>query len=318
MKLFPDKLRKKHRNIKMFFLGIIKDIKSIDKKELVWPYKRTNINKIFKNVTFWTVLLMGLIPLLIITFNNKKTQLTLFSLFFAIIWGIIFKIFICKDKNSWKWPITSLFFTGFIGLPLLSLFYRILPSFYLQMADSSIPVFSLLGYIFQIGLWEELFKAIPIFIIAFWGKISIRPDRIIIIGIFSGLGFSAFENLQYGVFSIINTYNQTRLFGVYGLFEGVQDAIIVTMLRLMSLMFFHALLSGIVGYFVALAKIEKQKKVAIIFIGLAVSVLLHGLYNWLFTIQTTASVVIVLIAFVLFYGYNVKLNKISNNNEILV
>jgi protease PrsW len=42
---------------------------------------------------------------------------------------------------------------------------------------------------------------------------------------------------------------------------------------------FHAILAGLVGYFMGLAAVNPSRQGAIVLIGLAIAVVLHGLYN---------------------------------------
>lgn len=50
-------------------------------------------------------------------------------------------------------------------------------------------------------------------------------------------------------------------------------------IRFVSLPLFHAVLAGIVGYFISLAMINPSRRSAILFIGILIPATLHGLYN---------------------------------------
>ncbi|MEK7258019.1 MAG: PrsW family glutamic-type intramembrane protease, partial [Bacteroidota bacterium] len=233
-----------------------------------------------------------------------------FALFFAFVWGVIFKKFILNDPGTWRLPVASLFFTGVVGIWLLLFIYRwIMPNFYLQMADSQNPVVSLFGFIFQVGLWEEIIKAVPVFIALSWFKNQLKPLTFVTIGVFSGLGFAAFENLHYGETAINSAYNLTRTYDVEGLVSGVQNAMVMVMLRSVSLVFWHAVFSGIVAYFITTAYIRREKMGALIFLGIAAAAFLHGLYDWLAGIQPTLAALLAGFSFALFYGYLSKLRN---------
>lgn len=294
---------------------ILKDLQEIPIKQEVMPIDHSNIHLLMKDFVFWAVTFLGIIPLVIITVKQPTTQLTMFALFFAFVWGVIFKKFIINDSQTKRLAVPALFFTGIIGIRLLLFIYRFLPDFYLNLADSQNPVFSLFGYVFQVGIWEEMIKAIPIFIALKWFKQDISTLSLITIGVFSGLGFAAFENLQYGNSAINSAYAKTIDYGVEGLVSGVQNAMVNVMLRSLSLVFCHAVFSGIVAYFVTTAYIRKEKMGALIVLGFLVASILHGLYDWLAGLQPTLAALLAGFSFALFYGY---LSKLKNADRKLV
>ena len=67
------------------------------------------------------------------------------------------------------------------------------------MAESDSSTISLLGYIFQVGLCEEVIKILPVFAYILVYRKKADPLKAVLIGIFSGLGFAAFENMTYGI-----------------------------------------------------------------------------------------------------------------------
>ncbi len=292
--------------------NLYNDLRQIPFKEEIIPINQTNLHLLSRNWIFWGVTLLGIIPLLIITVENKTVQLTMFALFFALVWGVIFKRFVLNDRSSWLGPVITLFFSGIIGIWLLLFIYRyFLPEFYLRMPDSSNQFISLLGFVFQVGVWEELFKALPLLLILWWKKDQFTPLNLITLGIFSGLGFAAFENMHYGERAISSAYSLTYNYGTEGLVTGVQNAMVITMLRAVSLVFCHAVWSGIVAYFVAVAVIRKEKVAALILVGIAVSASLHGIYDWLAGVQPTMAALIAGLSFALFYGYISKFESMN-------
>lgn len=291
---------------------ILKDLQQIPLKQEIMPIDQTNMHLLLKDFIFWAVSFLGIIPLLIITVNHVSTQLTMFALFFAFVWGVIFKKFILKDHGSNRLPVASLFFTGIIGIWLLLFIYRFLPNFYLDAADHSNLLISLMGYVFQVGICEELVKSLPIFIALKWFRKDLNELTLITIGVFSGLGFAAFENLHYGDNAIGNTYAKTLDHGVSGLVSGVQNAMVLVMLRSLSLVFCHAVFSGIVAYFISIANLRGKQQSALILIGFATASILHGVYDWLAGIQPTMAALLAGFSFALFYGY---LMKLKNTNR---
>jgi len=296
--------------------SVLADFKTIDFKDEIFPIDATNIQVVFKDFVFWAVTLLGVVPLFIVTIRDTQVQLTMFALFFAFVWGVIFKFFVLKDQGAWKWPLASLFFTGIIGLALLLAIYKyVLPDSYLLLARSKNPIISLIGYVLQVGICEEVTKALPILVLAIWKRKSFNPRLLVIVGIFSGLGFAAFENLQYGVRAVLSSYELTTTYGVEGLVTGVQNAMITAMLRSISMVFCHAVFSGIVGYFIAIALLRKQKIAALIILGFCVASVLHGVYDWFSGMQPTIAALIAGLCFMLFYGYLSKLTVAIKQQE---
>lgn len=295
---------------------IFDDLRKIKFKEEVIPIDQSNIQALLKDYAFWAVTLMGVLPLLIVTVQQTNTQLTLFALFFAFVWGVILKRFAINEPGGWGLPIASLFFTGVIGIWLLLFIYRnFLPDFYLSLADSKSSLVSLFGFIFQVGVWEEITKALPLLLVVALWRSKIRPLHLVTIGVFSGLGFAAFENLYYGETAINRAFAMTQNYGALGLESGVKSAMINTMLRAVSLVFCHAVWSGIVSYFVATALIRKERVAALIILGVMVAAFLHGFYNWLQGHQQTIAALVAGFSFVLFYGYLIKLRSMGELYE---
>ncbi len=288
---------------------ILKDLQEIPLKQEILPIDHSNINLLLKDFIFWAVSFLGIIPLLIITVKHVSTQLTMFALFFAFVWGVIFKKFILNDSGTKRLAVPALFFTGIIGIWTLLFIYRFLPEFYLNLADSQNLIASLIGYILQVGICEELIKSLPIFIALRWFRADLNILSLVTIGVFSGLGFAAFENLHYGENAVGSAYDKTMNYGVEGLVSGVQNAMVLVMLRSLSLVFCHAVFSGIVAYFITTAYIRKEKKGALIVIGFGTASVLHGLYDWMAGLQPTIAALLAGFSFALFYGYLMKLKN---------
>ncbi|HEY9663791.1 MAG TPA: PrsW family glutamic-type intramembrane protease, partial [Allocoleopsis sp.] len=60
---------------------------------------------------------------------------------------------------------------------------------------------------------------------------------------------------------------------------GLGSYMAANTIRFVSLPLFHAILAGIVGYFMGLSVINPSRRNALLFIGLTVAAVLHGCYN---------------------------------------
>lgn len=285
----------------------VTDFRDLDFKAEVLPLNEHTLKLLKSDFVFWTVSLLAVVPLILVTLTQTSAQLTGFCLFFAAIWGLIFKKFIVEDSGSWKAPLGALLFTGLVGMNLLLLLYRSLPPAYMALSDSEDSLHRLIGFVFQVGVWEELCKILPVGIYLVSKKKEAKPLPLILVGVFSGLGFAAFENLAYAGKAIHLSEELTRQAGRAGLHTGVQMAMINVMLRSISAVFGHAVYSGIFSYFIALGWVTGKRRVALALVGLGVAALIHGLYDWFITVQDTLPALVTAFGFVLFYAYLTKL-----------
>ena len=92
-----------------------------------------------------------------------------------------------------------------------------------------------------------------------------EPVDTILYMIIAALGFAALENILV-------------LFLGEGLIP-IQQAIMITSFRFVGATLLHALCSGTLGYFLALSFFEPKKRIRLIFEGITIAVLLHGLFN---------------------------------------
>jgi RsiW-degrading membrane proteinase PrsW (M82 family) len=291
---------------------LLADLRALDFREEVIPLDETNLRALTRSYVFWSASLLGVVPLLIGTFQDPNQQLTAFALFFAVLWGVIFKSFIVPVPRHWPKLAASLFFTGIAGIfSLLFIYEKFLPESYLSLVNSKSPTVRLLGYVFQVGFWEELTKSVPVLFYVWSRRSAANPMLAVLIGVFSGLGFAAFENMQYGERSVAQSALLTMQFGAKGAQAATTFAMSNVMLRSLSLVFVHAVLSGIVAYFLAMAARTGRRWAALFLVGLATAAVLHGLYDWLLGIQPTFAACIVVMSFMLFFAYTTKLKKLT-------
>lgn len=292
--------------------AFLADLKSLNFREEVVPIDEKNLSQLVRDYVFWGVTLLGVVPLLIGTVESQQYQLATFALFFAVLWGVVFKCFIVRSSSTWPILVISLFATGIVGIfALLTLYEHALPASYLKLADSKSGLVRLFGYVFQVGVCEELCKALPVFGYLLWKRERAEVSTAILVGIFSGLGFAAFENMHYGDKSTLTSYVMARKYGDAGLVTGVRMAMITVMLRSLSLVFCHAVWAGIVAYFLALGVLTGRRRGVLFLVGLLTAATLHGLYDWLASVQPTFAALVVAASFMLFYAYLSKLQTLT-------
>jgi RsiW-degrading membrane proteinase PrsW (M82 family) len=197
----------------------------------------------------------------------------------------------------------------------MMIYLEFLPSFIQDLPNSPIPFVSLFGQIVCVGVVEELWKSFPIIGYLIWKRERADPMVTLLVGVFSGLGFVVLENVDYGYHAIRLSAYATVLDGPGGFTRGVQTSMSMILMRSLSLVLLHAIWSGIVAYFLALASITRMRWIALYLTGLLIAGLLHGLYNWWLNVLSTVSVSIAAASLLLFYAYVAKLRHLTGQGE---
>lgn len=126
-----------------------------------------------------------------------------------------------------------------------------------------IPEFIFSAIIFA-PIIEEVLKYLAIVIFAMKDPDCDEPTDLMIYAITTALGFAALENILYLFPGVMSSLGE--LLG--GSFE-----------RLIGATLFHALVSGLLGYFIVLSAFHYKKRRIFIFTGLILSIILHSTYN---------------------------------------
>ncbi|MDR2704349.1 MAG: PrsW family intramembrane metalloprotease [Planctomycetaceae bacterium] len=299
------------------------------KKEII-PIDADNAVGLFKDPIFWVVLVLGVLPLLITSMNDINIQLYGLLFFFAMLWGGILRGLVLKSSDNVVLPVTAFFATGIVGVGVLLFLYKhCLPSFYLHMTDpNNNPLIQLFGFIFQVGFCEELCKVMPVVLYLILKRKKASPMMMLLIGVFSGLGFAAFENVSY-VFrhmtagaenivqiieNILRAQSEEQMVrelkaGSLNAAGQILNAMLSMMLRSVSLVFAHAIWTGIFSYYIICAMTSGKRWAVFCCLGLAVPMVLHGVYDWLCNLEPGFAALVIGASFVLFYGYLSKIRQ---------
>jgi len=124
---------------------------------------------------------------------------------------------------------------------------------------------SILIFFLGIALVEEVLKYLVVKEKVLSNPELDEPIDIPLYMIISALGFAAFENI---------------LFFLSPGYSSLGETLILVSFRFISATFLHALCSGLVGIFLALAFFETKERFRLIFSGLILATVLHGLYNF--------------------------------------
>ncbi|HEY9696563.1 MAG TPA: PrsW family glutamic-type intramembrane protease [Trichocoleus sp.] len=239
----------------------------------IFPYRDVFSRELYRHPLVQLLLFLGLFPL-VINLIAEQVSLAqtawLTGIYYAAMWGVLLYNLIKPPQFSWGNTLKCVVFTAFISIPILLLIQRVPPFSTLYQATGQGLVGRLIGFVFGVGVLEEVCKALPVYLLLLRrGKLT-EPHTAAFYGAMSGLGFAIAEGAAY---SLLYALGLTR--GQLGLGSYVA----ANTIRFVSLPLFHAILAGIVGYFMGLGAINPARQTALLVIGLTIAATLHGLYN---------------------------------------
>ncbi|MBR8838247.1 MAG: PrsW family intramembrane metalloprotease [Stigonema ocellatum SAG 48.90 = DSM 106950] len=240
----------------------------------VVPYKDALSSELYSSNTVRLLLFFGLFPLavrFIITTAGLEQIAWILGIYYSSIWGVVLYDLLKPTEFSWSNTLKCVLFTTFVGIPLLLFVQKVPPFSLLYTVTNEVGLTSrILGFVLGVGILEESCKALPVYLFLLRpGKLK-DPLTSAFYGAMSGLGFAMAEGVGYSrMYALILAAGQSD-FGSY---------ILSNTIRFVSLPLLHAIWAGIVGYFLGLAAINPSRSGSIIFIGVAISAVLHGCYD---------------------------------------
>ncbi|MGG6268893.1 PrsW family glutamic-type intramembrane protease [Leptolyngbya sp. AN03gr2] len=264
------------------------------------------------------ILTVGAVTLLFANLGNPAV----FNLLLALYLGgsgfcVIYQL--CQKNKPW-WVIGCtitmtpfLLMTPIWGMIIL-VFREILPG---QIPNQETGLLSsFIAFFFGAGLAEELLKAIPIFVVAWWGQLleSSQRRRIgvsepldgIILGAASALSFTLIETLgQYVPTAIGGIASQSGV-GV-GQLVGLQ----LLIPRIVGSVFGHMAYTGCFGYYIGLSYLKPSKRWSCLTIGYFVASFIHAVWNVSSRLGSVAQGMAGLLSYCLLIGCILKARKVS-------
>jgi RsiW-degrading membrane proteinase PrsW (M82 family) len=188
------------------------------------------------------------------------------AIIFGVIPSVIWLLFyLRKDAHPESNPmIIKIFFYGMLAaLPAILLEMGIFKAF--AKLNPPLIYLTLLNTFLGVALIEETMKFLVVEKEVLSSAEFDEPSDALLYMIIAALGFAASENILI-------------LLGLGPFF--LPRALEISALRFLGATFLHALCSGTIGYFLALAIFEVKKRLKLISLGLLISIALHGLYNF--------------------------------------
>jgi RsiW-degrading membrane proteinase PrsW (M82 family) len=210
--------------------------------------------------------IIGLAPVLLIKLTSSSVfTFYAIALYFSSIWGLfyfeLFKTNQVKIKKA-----LSIFFIVQLSIFVLVFLLDInrFNPFY-KLLDSNSILNRIVGFVFGVGVFEELIKILPVYFFIKYVKEPQIPQTVVFYGLISGIGFGVFEGVVYQ----INVNSQL----------GYNESFFMNIARLTSLPFLHSVWTGISAYFLSFSFINPTKRYALWFLAILIPAIIHGLYD---------------------------------------
>lgn len=234
--------------------------------QLIFPHTDIFNRRWFSDRRFVVLAVLGLVPLFLEMFTLGVQWLVFYfiSLYFSVLWGMIFYYFFRTSQVKLNAAVSTFFVSqlcifmvfDFTGLAYYNPMY--------VFVNSTFPI-DALGYVFGVGLTEEVVKILPLIYLAWKAREPLLPQTLVFYGLISGLAFGVYEGVEYQL-DINSQLDYT-------------NSHYLNILRLTSLPFIHAVWCGIGGYFLAFAKLYPRFRQSLYMLMITVPALLHGLYD---------------------------------------
>jgi RsiW-degrading membrane proteinase PrsW (M82 family) len=242
-------------------------------RSILFPYRTALSPALYQNQRVFFFLLFGLFPAALYWLAPTapvQSIAWMLGVYFAVIWGVVLAALIQPPQISGVRVFQCVVFTIAIGIPML-LFLQQVPPFRFLYAGLQRPslILQLIGFIFGVGLLEELCKIAPVYL--FCGRRQVLDPRTsAFYGAVSGLGFAIAEGANYSLMYATGLAQGDMGFGSY---------LSITTVRFISLPLIHAIWAAMVGYFLGVATHSRRQRGAIVGCGVAIAAILHGLYD---------------------------------------
>ncbi len=232
---------------------------------------------------------------------------------------------LCGKHKPWWLLLGTALLTDLILLsPILDLFilvFRVILPGNIPDNPNEVNFFVLLVQMFfGAGLMEELLKALPIFVVYFWGTRLRSPlrERIgvwepldgILLGTASAVGFTLLETLVQYVPEIINSVS---LQAGDGIAQVVGMQLLVP--RILGSISGHMAYSGYFGYFIGLSVLKPSKRWKILLIGYLTAASLHALWDATGSINFLVLAVIGVVSYAFLAAAILKARALSPNRS---
>jgi RsiW-degrading membrane proteinase PrsW (M82 family) len=290
----------------------ISDALEVSVKEAVLLDKMTG-SDILKSPVFWFLALVAVVPLGIEVLGGNQAILYGLALWSMLLWALLLYRLFADRELTFRWAIGTVLFTCFLGVPMLEIYLALPVDLTGWLTSRSFFGFRLVGYVFGVGVREELTKALPLVVLALFTARMKKPINGLVLGMMSGIGFAGAENVYYVYRSLDVALAAMKETGQLGyLVMPVYNNVV----RMAMTPFLHGCFSAIFGYFLSLAAADPRRRPVFLLVGLALSASLHGVYDTFVSMWTLAGVAVEAGTFFLVMTYALKARGLSSAREL--
>jgi RsiW-degrading membrane proteinase PrsW (M82 family) len=293
-------------------LDYIEEAFGVSLREAVLLDKITG-SEIIRSPVFRFLIFVAVVPLAIEILQENHAILYGLALWSMALWSLLlYRLFADRDL-SFRLAFGTVLFTCFIGLPILELWLFTPVDITGWLITRNFLAFRLSGYVFGVGVREELTKAIPLIALALFTTKMRKPINGLLLGMMSGIGFAGAENVYYVFRTLEESLRAMKETGHAGyLVMPVYNNVV----RMAMTPFLHACFSAIFGYFIALGVAQRRHRFVFFLLGLSLSSLLHGLYDTFVGESPLLGVAIQCGAFFLVMTYILKARGLRSAREL--
>src|SRR3989449_4214812 len=253
----------------------LQEVASVSLKEIALV-DGERATEILKSPVFLLLSLVAIVPLAIQSLESAHSILYGLAIWSGLLWALLMYRLFADRQVGIFWSLATVFFTAFIGIPLLGLYLQLPGQVFERIEAIDFFPLTLVANVLGVGVREELTKAIPLFLVAYFTARMKNPVIGMVLGMMSGIGFAITENVFYVFTNLSQALGAVRSTGQMGHLVG---PIYTNVVRMAMTPFFHGCLAGIFGYYIALATLDRARRWPLLVAGLAIAATMHGLFD---------------------------------------
>lgn len=281
-------------------------------REVVLVDKMTGA-EIFRSPVFRFVFLVAMGPLAIALLQSNTLILNGLAIYSALLWSmLLYRLFADRDL-TFRWAIGMVLFTCFVMVPVLEVYLAFPPHITEWLTTRAFLPFQFVGYVAGVGVREEMCKAAPLLALALLSARMKKPLNGLVLGMMSGVGFAAAENVYYVYKTVSLAADATRQTGALG---NLVVPVYNNVIRMAMGPFVHGCLSGIFGYLISLAATDAHRRIPLLMAGLGLSAFLHGLYDTVVGYSQLLALLVQAFTYFLLMTYILKARGLASARDL--
>lgn len=232
----------------------------------ILPLREIFSPQYWKDRRFIYLSLLGLMPVLLLgRLEGPAAGYWIIAAYVSVLWSLLFYSLFATSQTEVRACLAS-FLVSAAGSVVLTRGIMHLPpwSAIYPFIGSGNLLKQAIGWL-GVGLNEEISKAAILFYLVRRPGSILAPQTVVLYGLLCGLGFGMHEAVIYQTGS-----NRSAPLDVF---------YFLNFIRLTSLPFLHAIWTGIAGYFIAFAALNRRRQIPLWVLSIGIPAVLHALYD---------------------------------------